>query len=166
MLAWLSAWSGVQTCIWPSGCQCYSLSLASVKSSLVLPFWYRSTQVVPDKVPLNRCVCVVLFLCLAHFLLAYFIGEVFVHFSHWSYGVHCRSFAYCWLWWYFSSTSVTAAASVILGILKAHRVWNVRWCSSFCLHGNYCIVVLPVFTVTVSIHPSYRPTFFTLRTCL
>ena len=57
VLAWLSVWSEVQTCIWPSGCHCHSLSLASVKSSLVLPFWYRPTQVVPDKGPLNGCVC-------------------------------------------------------------------------------------------------------------
>jgi len=34
----------VQTCIWPSWCHCHSLSLASVKSRLVLPFWYRLTQ--------------------------------------------------------------------------------------------------------------------------
>jgi len=33
-------------------------SLASVKSRLVLPFWYRLTWVVPDKGPLNWCVCV------------------------------------------------------------------------------------------------------------
>ena len=44
------------TCIWPSWCQCHSLSLASVKSRLVLPFWYRPTRVVPDKGPLNVCV--------------------------------------------------------------------------------------------------------------
>jgi len=31
--------------------------LASVKSRLVLPFWYRLTWVVPDKGPLNGCVC-------------------------------------------------------------------------------------------------------------
>ena len=37
---------------------CHSLSLASVKSRLVLPFWYRLTWVVPDKWPLNGCVCV------------------------------------------------------------------------------------------------------------
>ena len=54
MLVWLSVWSEVQTCIWPS----YSLSLASVKSTLVSPFWYRFTRVVPDKGPLNGCVCV------------------------------------------------------------------------------------------------------------
>jgi len=33
-----------------------SLSLASVKSRLVVPFWYRLTQVVLDKGPLNGCV--------------------------------------------------------------------------------------------------------------
>ena len=32
MLAWLSVWSEVQTCIRPSWCHCHSLSLASVKS--------------------------------------------------------------------------------------------------------------------------------------
>jgi len=56
VLAWLSVWSEVQTCIWPSWCHCHSLSLASVKSRLVLPFWYRLTRVVPDKGPLNGCV--------------------------------------------------------------------------------------------------------------
>ena len=48
----------MQTCIWPSWCHCHSLPLASVKSRLVLPFWYRLTQVVPEKGPLNGCVCV------------------------------------------------------------------------------------------------------------
>ena len=41
VVAWLSVWSEMQTCIWPSWCHCHSLSLASVKSRLVLPFWYR-----------------------------------------------------------------------------------------------------------------------------
>ena len=58
MLAWLSVWSEVQTCIWPSWCHCHSLSLASIKSRLVLPFWYRLTRVVQEKGPLNGCVCV------------------------------------------------------------------------------------------------------------
>ena len=35
----------------------HSLSLASVKSRLVLPFWYRPTRVVLEKGPLNGCVC-------------------------------------------------------------------------------------------------------------
>ena len=36
----------------------HSLSLASVKSRLVSPFWYRLTSVVPEKGLLNGCVCV------------------------------------------------------------------------------------------------------------
>ena len=58
VLVWLSLWSEVQTCGWPSWCHCHSLSLAPVKSRLVLPFWYRFTWVVPDKGPLNGCACV------------------------------------------------------------------------------------------------------------
>ena len=48
----------MQTYIQPSWCHCHSLSLASVKSRLILPFRYRLTRVVPDKGPLNVCVCV------------------------------------------------------------------------------------------------------------
>ena len=55
VLAWLSVWSEVQTCTWPSWCHCHSLFLAPVKSRLVLPFWYRLTQVVLEKRPLNGC---------------------------------------------------------------------------------------------------------------
>ena len=58
VLVWLSVLSEVQTCIWPSWCHCHSLPLASVKSRLVLPFWFRLTRVVLDKGPLNGCVCV------------------------------------------------------------------------------------------------------------
>jgi len=54
VLAWLSVCCEVHACIWPSWCNCHSLSLASVKPRLVLPFWYRLTWVVPDK----GCVCV------------------------------------------------------------------------------------------------------------
>jgi len=43
-------WVGhMQTCIWPSCCHCHSLSLASVKSRLVLTFWYWLTQVLLEK---------------------------------------------------------------------------------------------------------------------
>jgi len=55
----------MQTCIWPSGCYCHSLPLASVKSRLVFPFGYRLTWVVPDKGPLNGCVCVCDSVCLS-----------------------------------------------------------------------------------------------------
>ena len=49
VLAWLSVWSKVQICMWPSWYHCHSLSRASVKSSLVLPLWYWLTWVVPEK---------------------------------------------------------------------------------------------------------------------
>jgi len=59
VLAWLSVWSEVQICIWPSWCHYHSLSLASVKSRLVLPFWYRLTRVVPEKKAIKWvCVCI------------------------------------------------------------------------------------------------------------
>ena len=56
VLAWLSVWSKMQTCIQPSWCHCHSLSLSSVKSRLVLPFWYQLTQVVrtTERVYVNR----------------------------------------------------------------------------------------------------------------
>jgi len=57
----------VQTCIWPSWCHCHSLSLASVKSRLVLPFWYWLTRVVPEKGRLNGCVFQIIFY--QHYLL-------------------------------------------------------------------------------------------------
>ena len=59
VLAWLSVWSEVQSCIWPIWYHCHSLSLTSVKSRLVLPFWYWLTWVVLDKGPLNGCVCAI-----------------------------------------------------------------------------------------------------------
>jgi len=43
--------------------------LASVKSILVLPFWYWLTRVVPEKGSLNVCVCV---LTLMNGILSYF----------------------------------------------------------------------------------------------
>ena len=65
VLARLSVSSEVQTCIWPSWCHGHSLSLASVKARLVLPFWYRLTWVVPEKGLLNGCVYVCMFpLCI------------------------------------------------------------------------------------------------------
>ena len=69
VLAWLSVWSEVQICILPSWCHCQSLPLASVKSRLVLPFWYRLTWVVPEKGPLNECVCVCV-VCVCLFIYA------------------------------------------------------------------------------------------------
>ena len=40
------------------------------KSRLVFPFWYRLTQVVPDKGPLDGCVCVCVYM-LRHYLVLF-----------------------------------------------------------------------------------------------
>jgi len=50
VLAWLSVWSEVQTCICPADAMLLT-ALASAKNRLVLPFWYRLTRVVLDKGP-------------------------------------------------------------------------------------------------------------------
>ena len=82
LLVCLSVWSEVQTCTWSSWCHCHSLSLALVKSRiLVLPFWYQLTWVVPDKGPFNACVYVCVYSCmLLHQLCAYLFcfGYLFV----------------------------------------------------------------------------------------
>jgi len=54
VLAWLSVWSEVQTQLMPLPLtvSCFS------KIQIGLPFWYRLTQIVPEKGPLNGCVCV------------------------------------------------------------------------------------------------------------
>jgi len=55
VLAWLSVWSEMQTCIWPSRCHCHSLSLASVKSRL---FWVPAHPDSPGQRAVKRCVYV------------------------------------------------------------------------------------------------------------
>jgi len=50
VLAWVSVCGEVQACIHP-------LSPASVKSRLVLSFWYHVIRVDLDKGPLNGCCC-------------------------------------------------------------------------------------------------------------
>ena len=80
VLAWLSVWSEMQTCIGPSWCHCHSLSLASVKSRLVLLFWYRLTQIVLEKGPLNVCVYCILY-CLSA-----------VTTLQWTLQMHCSTF--------------------------------------------------------------------------
>ena len=58
MLAWLSVWSEVQTCIWPNWCQCHSLCLTSEKSRLIFIILVLAHPGSPKKGPLNVCVCV------------------------------------------------------------------------------------------------------------
>jgi len=46
VLAWLSVWSEMQTCIWPSWCHCHSLSLASVYGTVICLAFYLSYATV------------------------------------------------------------------------------------------------------------------------
>ena len=58
VLSWAAVLSEMDiVCIWSSWCHCRPKtpsSLASFKSRLVLPFWYRLAKVVLDIRPLNR----------------------------------------------------------------------------------------------------------------
>ena len=59
MLAWLSVWSEVQTCMWPSWCHCHSLSLASVKIQIGFTFLVPAHLGSPGKMAIKLvCVCV------------------------------------------------------------------------------------------------------------
>jgi len=59
VLAWLSVWSEVQTCIRPSWCYCHSLSLDSVKPRLVFTFQVPSHLGSPGQRAVKQvCVCV------------------------------------------------------------------------------------------------------------
>ena len=60
VLVCLSVWSEMQiVCIWSTWCYYYPKtpsSVTSFKSRLVLPVWYRLTQVVLEKRQLNGCI--------------------------------------------------------------------------------------------------------------
>ena len=62
VLASLSVWSKMQTCIWPSWCHWHSLSLASVKFRLVFTFLVPAHLGSPRQRLLNCCVCVCVWL--------------------------------------------------------------------------------------------------------
>ena len=83
VLAWLSVWSKVQTCIWPSWCRCHSLSLASVKSRLVFTFLVLAHPGSPGKRAVKHvrvCVCVQAVLLL---LLLSFVYLIYLLFMYW-----------------------------------------------------------------------------------
>ena len=69
--------------------------------SVVLPFWYRLTQVVPDKGPLNGCVCVAInvhlpFLYVADVDIVNAVGLQWVRLFSWRRCVHCSPVSECW----------------------------------------------------------------------
>ena len=123
VLMWLSVWSKVLTCIWPSCCHCHSLSLASVKSRLVLPFWYRLTRVVPEKEPLNGCVCVCVFVndfCQTDYLNIYCSNLYPICWEDKTMAVDNRSKV---------SFSISQGTLLWQPILLAKSTWNLHICS-------------------------------------
>ena len=115
----------------PSWCHRHSLSLAPVKSRLVLPFWYRLTRVVPDRAPLNVCVCVCVSVCLCLCLSV------------------CLSVCYCTIWSY-----GCAAVNKVLMTLRACHMDRLRsqsfWlsaclctCLSVCMQHKACVLLSP-----------------------
>ena len=72
VFVWLSVWSMVQiVCIWSSWCHYIPKPhhlLPHLNPTVVLPFWYRFTQVVLVNRPLNGCSIVVQCISLSHLL--------------------------------------------------------------------------------------------------
>jgi len=58
VLVWLSVWSKVEMiCIWSNWCTATRSSLASLKSQMVLFFWYWLNQAVMEMRSLSGCTC-------------------------------------------------------------------------------------------------------------
>ena len=70
VVAWLSVWSEVLTCIWPSWCHCHSLSCFS---KIQIGFTFL-VPAYPDKGPLNLCVCVCVYEL--HYSPAFWVGRM------------------------------------------------------------------------------------------
>ena len=96
MLARLSVWSEVQTCIWPSWCHCHSLSHASVKSKIGFTFLVPAHPGVLDKGPLNECS--VNECNHSHYSLYYCI-LAFTHSCHKLRMSTCNKDQWCYWWW-------------------------------------------------------------------
>jgi len=62
VLAWLSVWSEVQTCMWPSWCHCHSSVSCFSKIQIGFTFLVLAHLGSPGKGPLNRCVFFRLFM--------------------------------------------------------------------------------------------------------
>ena len=120
----------------PSWCHCLSLSLASVKSRLVLPLWYWLTRVVLDKGPLNGCVCV----CVCDLLC--FKPAVWMRDSDWSIVDSA---------WANQMLSLTHQESVSTSYIFMELM---RWAHRMCL------------TILLSLHPQLWNGLTTLHVCM
>ena len=140
----------MQTCMWPSWCHCHSLSLASVKSRLVLPFWYRLTWVVPEKGPLNGCVCVCARLAISYYSLIPYSYAIFP--AYLTTHTHITTI----LWRLYRSTCVSRNLQLTTGgfcvLLPAYPCRRLPHISV--MHMNSA-----VYSMASSVHPSNASVF-------
>jgi len=113
----------------PSWCHHHSLSLASVKSRLVLPIWYRLIWVVPDKGPLNGCVC---YCSLTKSIVCILLA------------CSCRRHTFYSLWW-------------TIRLDRRHQWWKLHtlqvWGSCVLLSALYCHFLLSCFNCRFTFMP-------------
>jgi len=109
-------------------------SFASVKSRLVLPYWYRLTQVDPEKGPLNVCV-------FNYFVLSLLVTSIFFIFLS-NLSCHISTsviFCYCFRYWnvyIFCLPQLWFFGKTLLGCCENQRVRNCwHYLSSECYWG-------------------------------
>ena len=148
VLVWLSVWSKVHTCIWPSWCHCHSLSLASVKSRLVLPLWYRLTKVVLEKGPLNVCVCV----CVCSFV------HAFTSSLHTSviYTASLLCLTSLWSFYLFSCVCTINISFMWCWFLQSMYFWNCLYISSNILRQDIKFSALMLLVGWQEGHPACK----------
>jgi len=153
---------GIKRCIWPSWYHCHSLSIASVKSRLVLPFWYWHARVIPDRIQRalkQLCVCV--YLPWKSIMVLDILQYLFCDGSNQSKilvpSVSPISTTLSWFiihslllnivkalmkTWHFRIWTVWQVQWLIIGIcnVKACVVMYVEWGQCTCVHANkYCL---------------------------
>ena len=84
VLAWLFVWSEVQTDLHMVQWMPLALTISCFSKIQIeiLPFWYRLTRVVPEKGPLNGCVCVCVWCYCCSFQVCNKAGEVHCFVNH------------------------------------------------------------------------------------
>jgi len=89
VMAWLSVWCEVQTCIWPSGFHCRSLSLSPVKSRLFFTFLVPAHPGSSRQRAVKRvCVCVCVCCCLKFWNLLCLATKIWQVFNYqWSWPI-------------------------------------------------------------------------------
>ena len=145
VLAWLSVWSEVQTCIRPSWCHYHSLFLASVKSRLVLPFWYQLTRVVPEKGPLTVCVSTLTnFSSLSDYCCHIFSSTHTIQHCQFAICLHLVIFSDQLEYWHWQHVAY-ALPHITL------RQWNLQ--ISYCDH--YLYIYIHLTKGDISYHPAW-----------